>query len=255
MFIVLTFLLTNERHRCGMDRTIEQLLEIQDKDIRIFNLKMQIESVPEEKEKVKHLMSEAEDAMNTAKNNYLDIEKNIKNEEIEIASLKDKILNLQNKSASIKKNDEYKAVLKEIKQFNEKIEQHEDKQLVFWEKLEESKASKEKAAKNLEATKSRIENSIRDLDTRNENCKIQIEKVKEVRQSLSETIPPELFNNYLRLLKRRSSGNSFVKAVVPLQGENCGGCFLKVTPQIKASLRKSSFDQCENCGVILYLDV
>ncbi len=238
-----------------MDRTIEQLLEIQDKDIRIFNLKKQIESVPDEKEKVKHLMSEVEDAMTAAKNNYLEIEKNIKEEEIEIASLKEKILNLQNKSASIKKNDEYKAVLKEIKQFNEKIEQHEDKQLAFWEKLEKSKENKEKAAKTLDSTKSRIENSVKDLDTRNENCKMQIDKVQEVRKSLAESIPATLLNNYQRLLKRRSSGKVFTKPVVPLQGENCGGCFLKVTPQIKLSLRKSSFDQCENCGVILYLDV
>ncbi len=238
-----------------MDRTIEQLLEIQDKDIRIFNLKKQIESVPDEKEKVKHLMSEVEDAMTAAKNNYLEIEKNIKEEEIEIASLKEKILNLQNKSASIKKNDEYKAVLKEIKQFNEKIEQHEDKQLAFWEKLEKSKENKEKAAKTLDSTKSRIENSVKDLDTRNENCKMQIDKVQEVRKSLAESIPATLLNNYQRLLKRRSSGKVFTKPVVPLQGENCGGCFLKVTPQIKSSLRKSSFDQCENCGVILYLDV
>ncbi len=236
-----------------MDRTIEQLLEIQDKDIRIFNLKMQIESVPEEKEKVKHLMSEAEDAVTVAKSNYLEIEKNIKEEEIEIASLKEKILNLQGKSASIKKNDEYKALLKEIKQFNEKIELHEDKQLVFWEKLEKSKKSREKATKTLDSTKGRIENSLKDLDTRNENCNMQIKKVREVRKSLTESLPTELFNNYQRLLKRRSSGKIFIKAVVPLQGENCGGCFLKVTPQIKSSLRKSSFGQCENCGVILYL--
>ena len=238
-----------------MDKAIEQLLEIQDKDIKIFSLKKQIRSIPEEKEKIKQLLVSAEESTKMAKDEVLSIEKKIKDVEIEISSLKEKMRNLLSKSAEIKKNDEYRALLKEVDQFNKVISGHEDNQLELWEQLEASKAKRKKVEKSFDDTKVRINGAVKDLDVRNENCKKQIEKVQENRSAFSEDIPKDVFSIYQRLIARSAPGKLFQKGVVPLQVENCGGCFLRVTPHMKALLKKQNFAQCENCGVLLYRDM
>ena len=235
-----------------MIKVIEKLLEVQDRDIRIFNLRKQIDSVPKEKEKIMNVLKSVETDYEREKKEVLELESKIKNVEIEISACKDKIRKLQTKSAEIKKNDEYKAFLSEIDQISKKISEFEDTQLELWEELEAAKSKLKKGIKSLEAAKSRTDSAVKDFEIRNINCSKQIEKVSEERALLAKDIPPEVLRTFERIINIHSNSKTFRKGLVPLQNENCGGCFIKVTPQIKNVVRKGQIATCEQCGAMLF---
>ena len=235
-----------------MIKMIEKLLEIQDKDVRIFNLRKQIESVPVEKEKMMSVLTNAEADCEKEKHEALEIESKIKNVEIEISARKDKIHTLQTKSADIKKNEEYKAFLSEIDQLNKKISGFEDVQLEYLERLEAAKGKATKGKKSLEAAKARIDSAVKDFELRNTNCSKQVEKVSEERAQIAKEVPEDILWAYERIIINSAGLKSFRKGLVPLQNDNCGSCFLKVTPQIKNRVRKVQITSCENCGALLY---
>ena len=235
-----------------MIKMIEKLLEIQDKDIRIFNLRKQIDSVPVEKEKMMSVLSSAEADCEKEKGTVLELESKIKTVEIEISACKDKIHNLQTKSAEVKKNDEYKALLSEIDQLNKKISGFEDTQLDYLEQLEAARSTMNKGLKSLEAAKARIESAINDFELRNTNCSKQIAKVLEERAEIAHDVLPDLLRTYERIVANRANTKSFRKGLVSLKNDNCGSCFLKVTPQIRNKVRKGQIVSCENCGALLF---
>ncbi len=236
-----------------MQDIIATLLEVQDKDIRVFNLRKQIESVPAEKKKIEKLIHDSEEQLTRAKETLQATEAKIKEVELEIAAHKEKILNLQSKSTAIKKNDEYRALLKEVDLHNKRISEFEDKQLEHWEALEKAKAERAQATKNREATQARIQGAYEDLDVRDRNCTQQVDKVIADRNAMLTNIPEDLLRIYQRLVDRPNRTKHFRKVLVPIQNGNCGGCFLAVTPNIKA-LAKKKLVPCENCGVLLFYE-
>lgn len=235
-----------------MDKSVETLLTLQDKDMRLFNLNKQIESVPEEKIKIAALLTGAETTVKAAKGKCLEIENKIKSVEIEIATVNEKIRALQSKSAAVKKNEEYRALLNEAEGWKQKISEFEDQQLKLWEELEAAKQLRHKEEKSLEATQARVKAAIEDLETRGRNCKEQIEKVAADRALLAGAVPAELLRLYERLLQRPSQRKVFQKILVPIESENCGGCCLKVTPQVRTLVRRGQPVPCENCGALIY---
>ena len=73
-----------------------------------------------------------------------------------------------------------------------------------------------------------------------------ITKLQEARENLASRIKPELLNRYERVAR------SYERAIVPVTGNSCLGCFVTL-PTSYASLKdKKSFLTCENCGRILY---
>lgn len=230
---------------------IEQLLQIQDKDVRIANLKKQIDTVPREKAKLQEEMGAAEKLMDGAKAAMMDVEKKLKSNELDIATQKQKKQELLGKSHLIKKNDEYKAMLSEAAQFDAKVKILEDEQIQLWEQVEVAKGARAAAQKDVDAVRARLSASISDLDVREKNCREQIAKVEQERDALYQGIPEDLLRLYQRIIRRGGAGTTR-KGLAPLVDQNCGACNLKVTPQVRHLVLKHEITCCENCGVILY---
>ena len=104
-----------------MDATVELLLDIQDKDVRISNLKRQIANVPAEKKAVADEITAAETKLEQARQQVLEVEKLIKTVEVDIQTANNKKIDLTRKSFEVKKNEEYKAILSEIATTEERI--------------------------------------------------------------------------------------------------------------------------------------
>ncbi len=235
-----------------MDPSIETLLQIQDKDIRIANLVKQIQTVPVEKKQIQTEMTNAESMMDEAKKAIMDVEKRIKTIEMEIATVDQRKVSLQSKSSQIKKNDEYRAMLNEVAAFDAKIEKLEDLQLQEMEALEQARQKRAAAQKLCDAAQKRLLGTIEDLDLRARNCEEQVKKVKAERDEMAKAVEPELMRLYSRLTRKGTDDGNFRRGIAPLVDNNCGGCFLTVTPQVRHSVNKGDIVTCENCGVILY---
>jgi predicted nucleic acid-binding Zn-ribbon protein len=73
-----------------------------------------------------------------------------------------------------------------------------------------------------------------------------IAELHQARQKLAQRVKPQLLNRYERLLK------SYGRAVVPVTGNLCLGCFVTFPTSYPSLKSKDSFLTCENCGRILY---
>ena len=112
------------------------LLELQDKDMRIFNLKKQVMSVPAEKERVRHELQVSEGRLETVKSGVMDLESKIKQIEMDISDCNDRKISFQQKSIEVKKNDEYRALMNQIERCDKDTAASEDKQIAMWEELD-----------------------------------------------------------------------------------------------------------------------
>ena len=231
------------------------LLELQDKDLRIFNLKKQVMSVPAEKERVRHELQVSEDRLETVKSSVMDLESKIKQIEMDISDDNDRKVKFQQKSVEVRKNDEYTALMNAIKHCDEDITAAEDKQIAMWEEIEKIKEIFAAAKKEFDAGHVRIDAAIKDLDVREKNCQTQVEKMTAERDELTTGVEAELLTHYDRLIARSKLPDGFSKAVVSIQNTNCGGCFLTMTPQVVNRVKKNELINCENCGVFLYYDL
>ncbi|UCH85375.1 MAG: hypothetical protein JSW50_06730 [Candidatus Latescibacterota bacterium] len=73
-----------------------------------------------------------------------------------------------------------------------------------------------------------------------------IAELQEARVNLAKRIKPQLLNRYERLAK------SYGRAVVPVTGNLCFGCFVTLPTSYPSLKTKNSLLSCENCGRILY---
>lgn len=73
-----------------------------------------------------------------------------------------------------------------------------------------------------------------------------VAELNEARQNLAKRIKPQLLNRYERLAR------SYGRAVVPVTGNLCLGCFVTLPTSYSSRQGKDSFLTCENCGRILY---
>ena len=73
-----------------------------------------------------------------------------------------------------------------------------------------------------------------------------IDELQSARDNLAKRIRPQLLNRYERLAK------SYGRAVVPVTGNLCLGCFVTLPTSYPSLKTKHTLLSCENCGRILY---
>jgi predicted nucleic acid-binding Zn-ribbon protein len=73
-----------------------------------------------------------------------------------------------------------------------------------------------------------------------------IEELQKARDLLATRIKPQLLNRYERLAK------SYGRAVVPVTGNLCLGCFVTLPTSYPSLQTKNTLLTCETCGRILY---
>ena len=78
----------------------------------------------------------------------------------------------------------------------------------------------------------------------------RLNDLKTEREGLLAGVPEDALDLYDRIFKKKGDA-----AVVPLQGEMCGGCHMKVVIGTLQNLQQGeSMTQCEACGRILFLE-
>ena len=73
-----------------------------------------------------------------------------------------------------------------------------------------------------------------------------LDDLRNARDELESTIPPQLLGRYRRLVDRTG------RAVVPVVGSSCTGCFSAIPHAFVSSTNANQLMQCEGCGRILY---
>lgn len=227
---------------------ITQLLQLQERDLRLRGLQKDIKDVPLLQQRAKSQLSGDQGAVDAALQKTRDVEVRIKAVELDIQTRQTSIKRLQDQQFETRKNDEFQALGHEIQRYQTEVRSLEDKELEHMEELDTAKKDLQTAQAKLAETQKNVNEDLKQLDQRAENLQKRLEETKTERATLAAPVEAGTLDLYERLLKNKGG-----TAVVPVENGICGGCHMKLVQNTIQKLRQNeTITQCEMCGRILY---
>ncbi|MGC9943783.1 MAG: C4-type zinc ribbon domain-containing protein [Verrucomicrobiota bacterium] len=231
-----------------MQEIIEKLLILQDRNRKILRVSEELAHINPERESLRAKAIGTQSQLENAKLRVKQIESERKRLDLEIEAKKSQIEKYANQQLQTRKNEEYKALAHEIDMAKEAIFKIEDQEIVLMEQTEAAQKTVARATAEAAAAKKLLEEQIGLLNQREENLKKELAELQQGRLEITAAVEETARNRYERLFKTKGEN-----VVVGVEHSVCGGCHMKLPPQIIASCRgHSELVACPNCGRILY---
>lgn len=230
---------------------LTQLLVVQDRDARRREVEKNLAAVPGDRERVERDIAAEKTAIESAKAALLGLEAKKKVLETEIGSAETKLAKYRTQQLSVKKNDEYQALGKEIETTQAAIGALEEQELGVLYEIDEARKKFVAAEAVLKGNITRHQTRLATLAEREKNLAAELAEASAAAASAREGVPEISLRVYERVVKRQWP------VVAPLRGGKCGGCHLKVSSEAESGSRSADpakLGVCDQCGRILYWD-
>ena len=228
--------------------TIEKLLVVQDRDRRIRQLSRESEDIPARRKLSEERLREHKEALAAAQELLKKNAAAIKGVELEIDTCKQRILKLREQQASIKTNEQYRAMNNEVAGVEKQIREFEDREMVLMEETEGLRANVSRMEQRLKQEDEIVNSDRVQLEERLGALQAEIAKHKQDRTGLIADIDPDWLSRYDRTFKHHPDF-----ALVPVDQAACGGCHMKLPPQVVQNVKRNqAMVCCSFCGRILY---
>lgn len=229
---------------------LNNLVQLQTIDTQIYALRAEKEAKPEEIKALEAAFEEKKQNLANLEKTALDLQKQRKEKELELATKEENIKKLQSQLYTLKTNKEYQAMIQQINGAKADASVIEDKILGSLDQTEKLKqdVEKEKARLNEEEKifneqKNKIQNRIKEIDDR-------LSQLEAQRQQVIPTIDRKIFAQYERILLSRDG-----LAIASVHDNSCKGCNMFVPPQVINLIRMyERIITCEVCNRILYIE-
>ena len=193
----------------------------------------QIKALEAEQDRLKHLRAE------------------LRQLELELESRQQKKQQLEAQQAAVKRNVEYKAMMKEILDVQAAIRLTEDKILEKYEEIEQEKQHTAVRDKEVAERRARLQERVAAVEAELHEIGLRLDEAKGLRKEAGQVLDARALRLFERIFKNKQGA-----VVVPITHRTCGGCHLAVTPQVENLARRNeAIVQCENCARILYVPV
>jgi predicted nucleic acid-binding Zn-ribbon protein len=168
--------------------------------------------------------------------------------ESDIQDQQQKISKYRDQSLNVKTNQEYKALMDEIKFADEKVAASEDKILEIMVAADTRKEGLKKAEAELKADTAENDKEKEIARQRTAEDEKELAELGEHRALLRSGVSEDVLNHYDRVLKRRGSALSAVH-----EDEMCSACRVMQRPQVfQEVMTNQQFITCDYCSRILY---
>lgn len=229
---------------------LKVLVQLQTIDSKIYALKEEKNSKPQEIKVLEENFETKKQKLNSLEKSSLDLQKQKKDSELELASKEEATKKLQGQLFSLKTNKEYQTMLQQIGDSKADASIFEDKILSFFEQIDKVKNEIEAEKKNLSQEekifiegKKKVEDKINVI---NESL-AQLEAQRKF--SLPE-VEPKILSQYEKVLTLRSG-----LAIVSVKNNTCLGCNMFVPPQMINLIKMyERIITCDVCNRILYVE-
>jgi len=228
---------------------LEPIYALQKKDRRLIKVMREIRDIPQRKSDIEAQLAGSKQRLETALDSRKHTEATLKELELEVESLKEKIIKYKQQQMEATTNDQYRAFVKEIGAVEAEISELEDKEIQLMEDLERGKAIVAECEEKLNAEKAGIADELAELDERSADLKDQLEQLKAGRSRAAEQCDKTILQKYTRIMNNK---RDFAVVLVE-PGGHCGGCHMKLPPQVIHDARNpTKVVGCNFCGRIVY---
>ena len=228
---------------------INSLVQLQTIDTEIYALREEKNAQPAEINRLQAAFEEKKQILANLEKSALDLQKQRKDQELELASKEENIKKLQTQLYSLKTNKEYQAMLQQIGDAKADSSVIEDKILEVFDQLDKSKTSLNQEKQKLQEEEKifneqnkKVEDRIREIDDR-------LAQLEAKRQQVIPEVEQKILSQYERILLNRDG-----LAIVKVTDNSCNGCNMFVPPQVINLIKMyERIVTCEICNRILYI--
>jgi predicted nucleic acid-binding Zn-ribbon protein len=190
----------------------------------------------------------ASTTLENAKTKVKELESQRKDLELEVEAKKQMIAKYANQQLQTRKNEEYRALANEIQTCKEAIFKIEDQEIALMEQGEAAQKDVVRSTQGASESRKLADDQIAQLGIREENLKKELAELETNREELAAAVDGGARGRYERLVKNKGEN-----VVVGVQHGVCGGCHMKLPPQLLVSCQaQQELITCSNCGRILY---
>lgn len=233
--------------------TLEKLLVLQDRDTKRLGIEKQLKAVPSEIAVVEQKIASEKAAIETAKAELMALESKKKLIETEIGSTETKLGKYKTQQVQVRKNDEFKALGLEIEHTEAAIAALEGQELEVMYAIDEAKKKFAAAEAVLKQNIAGHETRIRNLKERETNLGAELKAAQAEVAAARTPVEEPALRVYDRIAARQQP------VCVPVRGNTCGGCHLKVSAEVESAVRgkgdvTGKLATCDQCGRIVWWD-
>ena len=212
----------------NLKEQIDLLVRLQNIDTQIYQLRKEQENIPIKQKESDESFANKKENLKLLENKGLDLQKQRKAQELELASKEEEARKMQTQLFQIKTNKEYAAKLKEIETVKADASVFEDKILELFEEADKLKSQINQEKQLLVEEEKKNNQEKEKLNLRSKEIEHNLHQLQAQREQLSKEIAPEILAKYERIISNRES-----LAIVKVGDDSaCQGCFMKVSPQV-----------------------
>jgi predicted nucleic acid-binding Zn-ribbon protein len=231
-----------------MTSDLQNLIEIQAIDSRIAALRSEIAALPKHVAVIEAKLAGSKAKVDSAHAAAKADETAKRKHESDIQDQQQKISKYRDQSLNVKTNQEYKALMDEIKFAEQKIAASEDKILELMLAADDRKATLKTAEAELKADTAENDKEKEEARQRTAADEKELAELNTKRDQLRTGVSEESLRHYDRLLKTRGNGLSAVH-----EDEMCSACRVILRPQVfQEVMTNEQVLTCDTCKRILY---
>lgn len=231
-----------------MDIEFEKLIHLQELDTEIKDTSIFLENIPRQIEAINKKKEDSFQIVTQSKDKLAQNQKRRRDLESEVNDIKTRISRFNLQLNDVKTNIEYKSLLKEIDEAQQKVNEMEDEiinEMLIADEIEEEIKEADRKYREVEKEFSK-EYVI--LEQKQKESEAKINALNQEKEKLINKIPADQTRLYLKIFNSKNG-----IPLSPVTGEFCSLCHMRVRPQVLNELKENEkLILCENCGRILY---
>jgi predicted nucleic acid-binding Zn-ribbon protein len=228
---------------------LSSLIELQKIDSEIYALRHEKESKPAEIKTLDDTFVAKKQHLADLEKASLDLQKQRKDKELELATKEEGIKKLQTQLYSLKTNKEYQAMLQQIQGTKSDASVIEDKILELLEQIDKAKIDTDKEKQKLQEEEKILNDQKKKIAERISEIEARLGQLEAQRKLITPNIEPKILSQYERILLNRDG-----LAIVTVKDNSCQGCNMFVPPQVINLIKMyERMITCEVCNRILYI--
>ncbi len=225
------------------------LVSLQELDSEIYALRNEKETKPLEIKAMEVSFEEKKQNLANLGKKSLDLQKQRKDKELELASKEEAAKKLQSQLYSLKTNKEYQTMLQQIQDAKADGSLVEEKILILFEESDQAKKEIERENIKIKEEEKVFIEQKKKVEIRIKECDDRLAVLEAKRKQVAPGLDAKVFSQYERILNSRDG-----LAIVSVKNNSCSGCNMNIPPQVINLIKMyDNIITCEVCNRILYI--
>jgi predicted nucleic acid-binding Zn-ribbon protein len=231
-----------------MHQDLKKLIRLQSVDAAVLDYQARTDAFPSRSKALDEQLRAAKEEVERASAAIENNKARRKEFETRVTDLEAKISKYRDQLMSVKTNEEYRAMTKEIEYSQAGISREEDQILLLLEETETLTKALEDATAKLTSDEQTVQAERSRLEALNEEDTRTLKAYLEERAELARDVDEDVLAHYERV--RRARGGV---AVAAARDEECEICHVRMRPQVFQEVRRNdAIISCDSCNRILY---